>query len=229
MRLNYIPLATALLPAVGVHISLLMAAYLGHVSWCFPYFPDCVSISATGRHSPESFVYRAAIMPTAVFMMIYWKLCAEWLKMLGTEAPRLNRSMLWFGVTAAFGLFFYASVLGEVGQLYSLQRRVGMTLFYILTYLAQLLLTVQIASVAATRGVGMPAPILRSLVAITSAIAVLGSASLLSWAFYDDYRRYEDAFEWGLTLLILAHPFVTYFAWRNTGFQARFTVSGKPS
>ncbi len=229
MRLNFIPLVTALLPAVGVHISHLLAAYLGHVSWCFPYFPDCVSISATGRHSPESFVFRAAIMPTAVFMMIYWKLSAEWLKTLGAQGARLNRSMVWFGVTAAFGLFFNASVLGEVGQSYSLQRRVGMTLFYILTYLAQVLLTVQIASVAATRGFGMPPPILRSLVAITSTIAILGTASLLSWAFYDDYRRYEDAFEWGLTLLILAHPLVTYFAWRNTGFEARFTVSGKPS
>ena len=229
MRLNFIPLATALLPAVGVHISHFMAAYLGHVSWCFPYFPDCVSISATGRYSPESFVFRAAIMPTAVLMMIYWKLNAEWLKTLGAQGVRLNRSMMWLGVTAAFGLFIYASVLGEVGQLYSLQRRVGMTIFYILTYLAQLLLTVQIASLAATRGVGMPAPMLRSFVAITSAIAVLGAASLLSWAFYDDYRRYEDAFEWVLTLLILAHPFVTYFAWRNTGYQARFTVSGKPS
>jgi len=90
-------------------------------------------------------------------------------------------------------------------------------------------MTVQIASVARMGGVGMPALIFRSLIAITSAIAVLGAASLLSWAFYDDYRRYEDAFEWVLTLLILAHPFVTYFAWRNTGFQARFTVSGKPS
>ena len=39
MRLNFIPLVTALLPAVGVHISHLLAAYLGHVSWCFPYFP----------------------------------------------------------------------------------------------------------------------------------------------------------------------------------------------
>ena len=229
MRLKFIPLATALLPAVGVHISHLMAAYQGHVSWCFPYFPDCVSISAIGRHSPEGFVFRATIMPTAVFMMIYWKLSAEWLKTLGAQGARLNRSMVWFGVTAAFGLFIYASVLSEVGQLYSLQRRVGMTLFYILTYLAQLLMTVQIASVARMGGVGMPALIFRSHIAITSAIAVLGAASLLSWAFYDDYRRYEDAFEWVLTLLILAHPFVTYFAWRNTGFQARFTVSGKPS
>ena len=85
MRLNSIPLVTALLPAAAVHVCYLLAAHLGHLSWCFPYFPDCVSISATGRHSPESFVFRAAIIPTAVFMVIYWKLGQEWLKTLGTE------------------------------------------------------------------------------------------------------------------------------------------------
>ena len=229
MRLNFIPLVTALLPAVAVHVCYLLAVHLGHVSWCFPYFPDCVSISAVGRHSPESFVFRAAIIPTAVFMMIYWKLSFEWLKTLGTQRTLFNRSMLWLGMTAGFGLFIYASVLGEVGQLYRLQRRVGMTLFYIFTSLAQLLMTVQIASVVKTRGARMSAPVLRSLVAISGAVATLGAMSLLSWAFYDDYRRYEDAFEWGLTLLILAHPFVTYFAWRDTGFRARFTISGNRS
>ena len=52
MKLKVIPLATALLPAVAVHVCYLLAANQGHVSWCFPYFPDCVSISATRRHSP---------------------------------------------------------------------------------------------------------------------------------------------------------------------------------
>ena len=226
MGLNSIPLVTALLPAAAVHVCYLLAAYLGHLSWCFPYFPDCVSISATGRHSPESIVFRAAIIPTAVFMVIYWNLGLEWLKTLGTKKSLLNRSMLWLGVTAGLGLFVYASVLGEVGEPYRLQRRVGMTLFYILTYLAQVLMTVQIAALARTQGKPVPAPIVRSLIGICCAVAIGGAASLLSWAFYGEYRRYEDAFEWWITLLILAHPFVTYFAWRDSGFRARFTVSG---
>lgn len=229
MRLNFIPLVTALLPAVAVHVCYLLAAYLGHFSWCFPYFPDCVSISATGRHSPESFVFRAAMIPTAVFMMIYWKLSLEWLKTLGTRMTRLNRGMLWLGMAAGLGLFVYASVLGEVGQLYRLQRRIGMILFYIFTYLAQFLMTVQIVSVVRTRGAPISVPTFRSLVAICGAVAILGAISLLSWAFYEDYRRYEDAFEWGLTLLILAHVFVTHFAWRDSGFRARFTISEKRS
>ena len=229
MRLNFIPLVTTLLPTVAVHACYLLAANLGHVSWCFPYFPDCVSISATARHSPESFVFRAAAIPTAVFMMIYWKLGFEWLKTLGTQMARLNRGMLWLGMTAGFGLFIYAIVLGEVGELYRLQRRIGLTLFYTFTYLAQILMTVQIASVVRTRGALMSAPTFRSLVAICVTVAILGTISLLSWAFYDDYRRYEDAFAWALTLLILVYTFVIYFAWRDSGFRARFTISEKQS
>ena len=219
MRLDFIPLVTALLPTVAVHVCFLVAAGLGHVSWCVPYFADCVSTSATGRHSPESFVFRAAIIPTAVFMMIFWKLGFEWLATLGTPMRRANRAMLWLGLAAGLGLFVYASVLGEVGEAYRLQRRIGMILFYAFTFLAQLLMTVQVRAAA---------PVSRTtagtLVAISGAVAVLGALSLLSWGFHDDYRRYEDAFEWGLTLLILAHPFVIHFAWRQSGFCARFTI-----
>jgi hypothetical protein len=229
MKLKFIPLATALLPAVVVHVCYLLAANQGHVSWCFPYFPDCVSISVTGRHSPESVVFRAGIIPTAVLMMIYWRLSLDWLKALGTYMVRLNHAMVWLGMVAALGLFVYSSLLGEVGDLYRQQRRIGMILFYIFTYLAQLLMTVQIASVMRTQSVTMSVLIYRSLVATSGLVAILGAISLLSWAFYDDYRRYEDAFEWGLIILLLGHTFITHFAWRESGFQARFIIPKKRS
>ena len=229
MKLKAIPLATALLPAVAVHVCYLLAAYQGHISWCFPYLSECVSISATGRHSPESVVFRAAIIPTAVLMIVYWRLNWEWLKKLETHMVLLNRTMLWFGIVAALGLFVYSSILGQVGDLYRLQRRIGMILFYSFTYLAQLLMTIQMASVIRTRGVLISMSTYRSLSAICSAVAILGATSLLSWTIYDDYRRHEDAFEWWLTLLLLGHTFITYFAWRESGFQARFMVTQKQS
>ncbi len=101
MKLNAIPLVTALLPALAAHLCYLVAAYHGHVSWCFPYFPDCVSISATGRHGPESVIFRAALIPAAILMMIYWRLSRDWLRVLGTRMVRRNRIMVWFGMAAA--------------------------------------------------------------------------------------------------------------------------------
>ncbi|MEK7244866.1 MAG: hypothetical protein AAB223_02480 [Pseudomonadota bacterium] len=227
MTFNAIPVATALLPAVGLHACYLIGASLGHLSWCFPYFADCVSISAAGRQPPESILFRATVIPTAVLMLIYWKLGFEWLRALGAPATWRNRAMLGLGLVAGLGLLVYGSILGEVGDLYKLQRRVGMTLFYVFTFLAQALLTVEVWAAAGRGGSGVSARTLRSLAAVAGAVGVLGCLSFLSWAFYDDYRRFEDAFEWTITLLILAHPLAAWFAWRESGFQANLAVGGR--
>ncbi len=225
MKLNFIPLVTAILPTVAVHLCYLLAAYSGHVPWCFPYIDGCASVSATGRVSPESHVFRASIMPTAVLMIIYWKLSYEWLKTLGSRMTIRNRTMLCLGVTAGLGLILYTTLLGSVGPVYEVQRHIGVMLFYVLTFLAQLLMTSQIAFGVRMRTSLISTRTYRSLVAICAAISILGITSLLSWAYYEDYRRIEDAFEWVLTLLIFMHFFVTYFAWRESGFEASFTVS----
>lgn len=227
MKLNFIPLVTAILPAVAIHLCYLMAAYSGHVPWCFPYIDGCTSVSATGRQSPESHVFRASIIPTAVLMIIYWKLSYEWLKTLGSRTAIRNRTMLCLGVTAGLGLILYTTLLGTVGPVYEAQRHIGVVLFYVLTFLAQLLMTSQIAFGVRMRTSLISTRTCRSLVAICAAISILGITSLLSWAYYEDYRRIEDAFEWVLTLLIFMHFFVTYFAWRESGFEASFTVSEK--
>ncbi|MFQ5765033.1 MAG: hypothetical protein ACE5GT_08900, partial [Rhodospirillales bacterium] len=102
--------------------------------------------------------------------------------------------------------------------------------FYAFTFLAQALLTHQVWAAGARGGGGggrVRAGTLRAMAGISGAVAVLGTMGLLSWAFYDDYRRYEDMVEWTITLLILTHPFATWFAWRESGFEARLTVSGR--
>jgi len=221
MQLKTLPLVTALIPIVALHLCYLLAAHLGHISWCFPYFPDCVSISATVRHSPERALFRAALIPTAVLMVIYWRLNAVWLDELGAQRTLAGRAMPWLGAVGVLGLFLYSSLLGEAGDPYRVARRVGMIMLYLGTYLAQLALTVQLGP--AVRA-GVSAAAYGSIRAICGAVAVLAALALLSWAFYDDYRRYEDAFEWGLTLLLLGHTLAVYFAWRDSGFQARFSI-----
>jgi len=227
MTLNAIPLWTALLPAVGVHACYLVGASLGHLGWCVPYLADCVSISATGRHPPESILFRATVIPTALLMLVYWKLGYEWLKALGRPAACCGRAMLMLGIVAGLGLFAYGSILGEVGDHYKLQRRIGMILFYVLTFLAQALLTVEAWAAARSGGARISGASLRALAAVSGAVAVLGLLSFLSWAFHDDYRRFEDAFEWTVTLLIVLHPLAAWLAWRETGFTARLTVADR--
>ncbi len=226
MQLKFIPLIVAILPAIAVHLCFLLAAHLGHIPWCFPYIDNCVSISATGRESPENFIFRASIIPTAVVMMVYWQLSYEWLKSLNSEMTIRNRAMLYLGLVACFGLILYTTVLGSIGEVYNVQRRIGVTLFYTLTFVAQLLMTSQIAHVVKVRPSLVAKRTYQTLLTVCVTVLILGTISILLPAFYKDYNSVQNGFEWVLTLLILLHFFVTYVAWRDSGFKATFAVSG---
>ncbi len=229
MRLSFVPLVVALLPLAAIHLCYLLAAHLGHVPWCLPYVDSCTSISATGRQGPESQVFRAAIMPSGALMLVYWILVHEWFKTLGNRMVVVRRIMLGLGLVAGLGMIAYAAVLGEIGEGHRLARRIGVTLFYAFTVLAQLLMAIQVETVARVR----PSLILlrtsRALLAVSAATILVALASFLFWAFIEHYGRVEDAFAWWVTLLILLQPLVAYFAWKESGFEARFTVPGRPS
>ena len=106
-------------------------------------------------------------------MIVYWKLSYEWLKTMGSRMSKGNRAMLCLGVIACLGLIFYTTVLGSIGEIYRLQRRIGITLFYTSTFLAQLIMTGQIAFALKARPSLISTGTYRSLLAIC--IRVLGS------------------------------------------------------
>jgi len=227
MRLNFVPLAVSLLPFAAIHICYLLAAHFGHVPWCLPYVDACTSISATGRENPESIVFRATIIPSATLMLVYWVLVHEWFKTLGNRMVVVRRTMLVFGLVASLGLIAYAAVLGEIGDGYSLQRRIGVRLFYGFTVLAQLLMAIQVEAFAR----GRPAlKLIRTshvLLAVSAVTILVALASLLLWAYLKQFDRIEHAFAWWVTLLVLLHPIMTFVVWKKSGFQARFMVSGR--
>ncbi len=138
-----------------------------------------------------------------------------------------NRVMLYLGLAASIGLILYATVLGSVGQEFRVQRRISVTIFYICTFVAQVLMTGQLAALVKSQPSVIPVRICRLLEWICVMVALLGLTSLSLWAFYDGHNRVDDAFEWVLTLLLQLHIFVTHFAWRDSGFRANFTVSGR--
>ncbi len=229
MRLSFVPVVVALLPLAAIHLCYLLAAHLGHVPWCLPYVDSCTSISAAGRQGPESHVFRATIMSSAVLMLVYWVLVHEWFKTLGNRMAAVRHTMLGLGLVASLGMIVYAAVLGEFGDGYRLQRRISVALFYAFTVLAQLLMAIQVEAVARVRPTLIPLRISRALLVVSAATILVTLAGLLFWAFFEHYSRIEDAFAWWVTLLILLQPLVAYFAWKESGFEARFTVPGRSS
>lgn len=225
MKLYAIPLWCALLPAVAVHLCYLVAASQGHVEWCVPYVDSCTSISATGRKPPESYLFRALMIPSAVLMMIYWVLAFRWVQVVCDRVTSLARWMLLLGILACTGMIAYVTVLGEAGQAWATQRRAGTIMFYSFTYLAQLMLFSHLRDPSRLK-VSIYPWIVRSGFYLNSTILATGLLTVVLDAMPVDYDAMEDAFEWVLTLMLQANFLLIYFAWKEQGYMAEFGIQG---
>lgn len=225
MRVTYIPVIAALLPVAGIHLSYLVSASVGHVPWCIPYLDNCTPISATGRQAPESFVFRATIIPTTVVLMVYWTLSYQWLKALASPWRRANLVMLCLGVVASFGLLMYATVLGATQDEYRAMRRLGTTVFFGLTIPAQIILTLQLNALSRAGAASASLSVRRTLGAVCAGVVTVGGASFVVAMVSDLHDDIKHAVAWISTMLICLHIFVTGRAWQETGFNTGFLVS----
>ncbi len=218
LHLTWLPLIAGLLPLATYHLCFVIAASVGHLPWCNPYIDSCTSISATGRQAPEMLVFKGLIIPAAIIIAGFWALASRWLQQFGELRDHpVTRWMGCLGTTAALFLVVYTVALGIEDDAYRPLRRVGALLSFTLTYLAQLLLTLQLRRLRSAFPRQFPAwpiPVLSGICAILIATGVI---SLLLDGFYPAYDRIEDAFEWGFALLLNVFFVAFYFVWRALG------------
>ena len=143
VRLGWIPAAVALLPAVGIHVSYLIAAAQEHVPWCLVYLDGCTSISSTGRRAPERYLFLSTVLPAAMLLPFYWRLNVVWLARLRKRSDPLDRALLVFGVPSSLALIVYAIFLGAPGPEARLVRRIAVATFFVGLYAGQVVLTWQ--------------------------------------------------------------------------------------
>ena len=222
MNVRIIPLLAAVVPFVAVHATYLVAAGFGIVDWCNPYIDSCTSISATGRHPPASYVFRATMLPSSIIIMGYWWFNHVWLEALhrreGRHSSPANGWMLWLGILACIGLILYVTVLGEAGSMWARQRRVGVVLYFSLTYISQLLLYSQLRQLRAQIP-SVPQPVLRMMWVFCLILLATGILTVILQVWNKEwYETVEDAFEWVLALLLQANFFLGYLVWRRTGW-----------
>jgi len=218
MNVRFIALLAALLPFFAVHGTYLVAASDGLVEWCNPYIDSCTSISATGRHPPASYLFRATMLPSAVIMMAYWWLNHGWLKDTAADHPRYrpgtNNTMLVLGIIACLGLILYVTVLGEHGDIWARQRRIGTALFFSFTYLSQLLLLLQLRRLKPV----LAGVFVNAMLIVCVVLIAVGVITLVLDAWNEEwYNGVEDAFEWVLTLLLQVNFLLGYFVWKRAG------------
>jgi len=227
MLLRLLPLITGFAPIFAAHASYLIGIRAGILPVCMPYIEGCTSISATGRYPPASYLFKSVMMPEAILLALYWLFSVAWLRSLSRTAGRsdnVGSSIAVFGVAGAFFLIVYVTFLGTQGPVYDFMRRFGVYLYFLFTVVAQLILVAKIMSVS-------PHLRIRGVVAITKiqlAVALipfaLGILNLVLKAVLEDADASENIIEWIFALLMHAYFLLSYFAWRQTGFDASFSV-----
>lgn len=217
-----VALLAGLLPLLGVNLAYILAAGAGQVPACIPYFEGCTSVSATGRAEPASFFFRGAMLPASVLMLLYWWLARRWLELHGDHSVS-TRALPWMGLIATLFLVVYTNVLGVIGEWYAIYRRIGVVMYFSLTFFAQLLFTSRIERLAATGALRLPRWIVRAKVALCGAMLVLGLVSIPATALLADSTTAERVLEWDFSLLLVLYFPLTALAWRADGFRIHFT------
>ncbi|NNL10502.1 MAG: hypothetical protein HKO84_01905 [Pseudomonadales bacterium] len=211
MPLRYLALIVAVLPFIAANLCYLVSAWQGHVEWCIPYLHGCTSISAAARHGSAFYLFKILMFPSIVLMVIYWRAHCRWLAAAGDPAAGIRRAIMLMGVVAPLGLALYTSVLGLVGDLYFLQRRIGIVLYFALTFLAQLLLTYRLSTLvsAAARAA------YRAKFLLICLMWGLGLLHLFFEVTRPEFDAIDDIIEWNFALLATLFYASSYFLWKK--------------
>jgi hypothetical protein len=228
MLLRLLPLVTGLLPIVAIHVSLVLAIHAGAIPSCFPYLEGCASISATGRYEPASFVFKPAMMSEWMVLVVYWLFNVAWIRSLAREAGASKKTSTWtgiFGCAGAFALILYVTFLGTQAPFYEFMRRFGVYLFFLFSVIAQILLARDTISLSATLGL----PRIRKIGNIQLLLALipfaLGALNMILKSTLENPDPAENIIEWIFALLMQIYFILTYFTWKETGFDGRFLVN----
>ena len=89
---------------------------------------------------PEFLWFKLTMIPAAGLIIAYWRQMSVWIQSL--DIPHHTIGPL--GQIAGIFLILYILALGIEGDVFRLQRRIGVILYFTLTYLAQLLLVARL-------------------------------------------------------------------------------------
>ncbi|MFK8014700.1 MAG: hypothetical protein AB8G17_04625 [Gammaproteobacteria bacterium] len=183
-----IALATALVPAVAIHLCFLLAVGQGFIPSCVPYLEGCTSISSTGRHGAAYWLFKATMLPQAALLFFFWGWLAN-----GLGHARVLRIVGRIG--AAF-LVLYVVFLGADNEIYRLMRRYGVFVYFIATFVAMVIASLRIRR----RAVGTNSA--RILIVLCAAMLCLGlmEAPLGQFGLADNQA--ENLIEWNFALLM---------------------------
>lgn len=229
MVLRILPLLAGILPLVAMFGAFWLGVANEALPSCIPFVDGCVSISATGRKPPGSFLFRAIMLPQAALLAAVWYFSVLWLRALssGAAPPNSTRTaatVVISGLVGAMALVVYVTFLGTTEPIYEFMRRTGIYFGFLGTALAQLFLALALNRIARNTGYELLAKKARLLLLLAVLPFALGVLNTALKSFVADVDASENRIEWLVSLVMQSYFVVLYFAWRATGIEAAVTV-----
>jgi len=225
MMLLWLPFLAGLLPLVAMLGAFWLGVAYEVLPSCIPFVDGCVSISATGRKPPGSFLFRATMLPESALLAAVWYFTALWLRSLHAGVRRSSiLIILLSGVLGAVALAVYVTFLGSKEPIYEFMRRSGIYFAFLGQWLAQLFTVIALLRICRDRNEIRLKPFARTMLGICIAVLALGIVNLILKSVLDDPDAAENRIEWTAALLMQFYFFVLFVAWRRTGFRASVTT-----
>lgn len=215
LDLRFTPIAVWVLFWVSATAGYMISVEAGYVPACFPHLEGCTTISQSGREGLSFFIFKAVMIPAAVFTMIYWILTHHWLRAMD-RVTKATGVMTTLGLLGGIFLIVYLTFLGSDGDVYRMMRRYGTIIFFVFTYIAECMLATKCWDMFRRNWVVVVKVVLCATVSLE--LVVHGVAK---W-FLEDTRWLEDSTEWRAASVLTVYPVLTWMLWRRTGFQIRY-------
>lgn len=224
IRLGNVAIFSGALPIISVFSAYYIAASHAHVPDCMPLFEGCTSISSTGRASPESLFFRATMIPSAMFMMLYWYLMKRWLEKIFNDKHLQFQIIILLGFISSVFLIVYTIALGFIDPVYGLQRRIGVTLFFACALISQLMVSDQIYKAVKAGRLSLPYGLHYWLVVICVLMLLIGLSSIPVSIYFPHTSLLDNIIEWSYAVVMYSFYIVTGFIWRATDYRLDFHV-----
>ena len=220
MLIRLLPLLAGLVPLAAVS----GAFWIGVAnevlpSSCIPFLDGCVSISATGRKPPGSFLFRAVMLPQSVLLVVVWHFSVLWLRSLD---PALRKStivaIMVSGIIGAIAMIIYVTFLGTKEPIYEFMRRIGIYFGFLGAGVAQIIIAVALNRIAKSLPYARLMQVARVMSAMWLTVISLGILNVVLRAILEDTDQWENRIEWSVFIVMQCYFVALYHAWRVTGF-----------
>ncbi len=227
MILRILPLVVGLLPIVTVFTCYSIAIDTAGLPVCNPFLDGCTSVSATGRHPPASYLFKAAMLPQSILLSAYWIFNVAWLRALQRAAgvPNSGPAIGIVGVTGSLFLILYVTFLGTEQPFYEFMRRYGVYLYFALNVIAQLILAYKVLPRARAWPGTRLLWLVRAQLVLGWVPFALGVLNLVLKAVLEDSGPAENRIEWIFAIQMQAYFVISYFCWRETQFGISASVA----